>query len=223
MAAARAARGDPVTVLGPQGLRAQLTAPLLGSLERWAHELADATADTPLLGTGLRAARYPALLWNGARCTASLPAVAGLLCGDRDRSILQFAEAVAAGEAVTATARAALPTGPATGTVDALGCAVTVALLSRTGEERLDQVIDQAAALMVLGSAPAAGDPVDRTELIRAGHPVAAGWLACRAVDAGLSVPAGTAEATLGAIAGAAPSARPFASGTIGELCEALR
>lgn len=219
MAAAEAPSAAAVAAL-----RAALRRPVPAALSRWAEELADASADTSLLGTSLRAPRYEALLWNGARVPGCALAVTGVLTAEPHRTVADLGRAVTAGAAVVAAAAGAAAPGPLTASLDTLGCAVVAALLGPLGGARLDDVIDMAASLMVLG-APQAPIGAERLQLLRAGHPVASGWLAGRAVAAGIAPLRGGAETTLTTVAGAPldPVPEPAPDEPIGHLLASLR
>jgi hypothetical protein len=100
--------------------------------------------------------------------------------------------------------------------VATVGGAVTAAAL--TSAAPVDTVIDLAASLMVFGSAAAVpGDT--RVDLVRAGHPVASGWLATRLLAAGFTPMPGALAATLAA----AGAPVPPPAGTVAELLDSVR
>jgi hypothetical protein len=195
-------------------LRAVLAGPVPAALAAWAAELADQGDALPLLGTGLRGPRYEALLWNGARCPAAAILVTGLLTAPPDATTDDLAAAVAAG--VRATEALTAP-GPAVVSVATVGCAVTAAVL--TSVAPVDVIIDLAASLMVLHSAAAVPGGT-RTDLVRAGHPVASGWLATRLFAAGFAPMPGGLAATLAA---AGEPAAPLPAATVSGLLDAVR
>jgi hypothetical protein len=195
-------------------LRTVLAGPVPAVLAAWAAELAGQGDALPLLGTGLRGPRYEALLWNGARCPAAAVLVTGLLTAPPGTTTDELAAAVAAGVRVN---EGLMSPGPAVASVVTVGCAVTAAALTSVGPPAT--VIDLAASLMVFGSAAAVpGDT--RTDLVRAGHPVASGWLATRLLAAGFTPLPGALAATLAA---AGATVAPPAAGTVSELLDSVR
>lgn len=198
-------------------LRAALAGPVPAALHSWAAELADQGDVLPLLGTGLRGPRYGALLWNGARCPGAAVLITGLLTASPEVTTDDLAAAVAAGARMNEELRGLAPPGPARVSLETVGCAVTAARLSAS-TVAVDATIDLAASLMVLGSASALpGDA--RTDLARAGHPVASGWLATRLFAAGFAGMPGALAATLAA-AGSRPAPSPAA--TVSALLDSL-
>ncbi|MCZ2859102.1 hypothetical protein [Blastococcus sp. VKM Ac-2987] len=155
----------------------------------WAATIGAAAGALPLLGAGRRAPRYPALLWNGARLhRAGAPEADGLtlvaLAAAPDDAPLELLErAVATGLALRTGldpgTDGPLPTGrPTTGVVAAAGCAAVAA-----GITDLGPVLDLAAGLMVV-QPPEIGTVAEAA--LGWGHCLAAGWLAPRALGAGL-------------------------------------
>jgi hypothetical protein len=192
-------------------LLAALAGPVPSALRTWAAELAEQGDALPLLGTGLSGPRYEALLWNGARCPAAAVLITGLLTASPETTTDDLAAAVAAGVRVNEALRALAPPGPATASLETVGCAVTAG-----GPTSV--VIDIAASLMVLGSAAAVpGDT--RTDLVRAGHPVASGWLATRLLAAEFTAMPGGLTATLAAVGGSAVAP---GAGTVSALLDSL-
>ena len=146
----------------------------------------------PLLGTGLRAAAYPALLWNGARLhRAGVPDDDGLVlvalaAAERDADTAEVERAVTVGLAVAAELPSMTGGGtvigrPTTRVVAAAACA---AVATGTPLSGLDPVLDIAASLMVV--APPTATAARHPEFL-AGHCLAAGWLAPRVLRAGLT------------------------------------
>jgi hypothetical protein len=196
-------------------LLAALAGPVPEVMRTWAAELAEQGDALPLLGTGLRGPRYEALLWNGARCPAAAVLITGLLTAPPETTTADLAGAVAAGVRVNEALRAAAPPGPARLSLATAGCAVTAGAWASAA---VDTVIDLAASLMLFGSTAVSGGT--RTDLVRAGHPVAAGWLATRLLAAAFSAMPGGLAATLAAAAG--QPAAPMAT-TVSGLLDAVR
>lgn len=194
-------------------LRAVLAGPVPAVLADWAAEVAEQGDALPLLGTGLRGPRYEALLWNGARCPAAAVLITGLLTAPPDTTTDDLAAAVAAG--VRATEVPTAP-GPAVASLATVGCAVTAAMVTSAP---VDVVVDLAASLMVFSSAAAVPGGT-RTDLVRAGHPVASGWLATRLLAAGFTPMPGALAATLAA---AGAPAAPLSAATVSGLLDAVR
>jgi len=182
--------------------------PPSGDLDAWAGRIATPDGAVPLLGTGLRAAPYPGLLWAGERCAwaglggDAVLALVGLAVGaEHGRSAADLSRAVHAGLAVAAevgqrvaeVARpVALPTG---GVVPAATCA---AVLAGVALADLPAVLDLAGSLMAV-------TPPDGPPGPWAGHAAAAGWLAVRTWTSGLvGMPDGLGH-TLAAVTGDDP------------------
>lgn len=91
--------------------------------------------------------------------------------------------------------------GPVTGrpTTRVVAAAACAAVASGTPLSRLDPVLDLAASLMVVAP-PAAATP--RQAGLRAGHCLAAGWLAPRVLRAGLTGMEGALAHTVAAVTG---------------------
>jgi hypothetical protein len=161
----------------------------------------------PLLGTGMRAAAYPALLWNGARLHhAAAPEDDGLVlvalaAALPDADAADVDRAVSIGRAVAAGLPAVLGVGGATArpTIGVVAAAACAAVAGGTDPSGLGPVLDVAAALMVVGP-PAGGTP--REDGLRAGHCLAAGWLAPRVLGAGLTGMAGSLTHTVSTVTG---------------------
>ncbi len=161
----------------------------------------------PLLGTGMRAAVYPALLWNGARLHHAAATdddgmvLVALAAAPPDTDTADVDRAVSVGRAVAAGLPAVLDDSgetarPTIGVVAAAACA---AVAGGTDPSGLGPALDVAAALMVVGP-PAGGTP--REAGLRAGHCLAAGWLAPQVVRAGLTGMAGTLAHTVFTVTG---------------------
>jgi hypothetical protein len=195
-------------------LLAALAGPLPAAMHAWATELADQGDALPLLGLSLRGPHYEALLWNGARCPEAAVLITGLLTAPPETTTADLAAAVAAGVRVNEALRLLAPPGPARLSLATIGCAVTAGMSSSS----VDTIIDLAASLMVFSSAVATGG--SRTDLLRAGHPVASGWLATRLLAAEFAPMAGGLAATLAAAGG--QSTAPVAT-TVSGLLDAVR
>jgi hypothetical protein len=91
--------------------------------------------------------------------------------------------------------------GPVTGrpTAGVLAAAACAAVAGGTDPSRLDPVLDVAASLMVVGP-PTGGTP--REAGLRAGHCLAAGWLAPLVLRAGLTGMAGALAHTVSTVTG---------------------
>ncbi|HEX5407059.1 MAG TPA: hypothetical protein VFX16_32690 [Pseudonocardiaceae bacterium] len=194
-------------------LRAALAGPVPAVLAAWAAELAGQGDALPLLGTGLRGPRYEALLWNGARCPAAAVLITGLLTAPPDTTTDDLAAAVAAGALASEVPTAP---GPAVASLATVGCAVTAAMVTSAS---VDLVVDLAASLMVFSSAAAVPGGT-RTDLVRAGHPVASGWLATLLLSAGFAPMPGALAATLAA---AGAPAAPAQAATVSGLLDTVR
>jgi hypothetical protein len=161
----------------------------------------------PLLGTGLRAAAYPALLWNGARLhrAAALEddglVLVALAAAPADADAADVDRAVSVGRSVAAGLPAVLGDGAGTArpTIGVVAAAACAAVARGTDPSGLGPLLDVAAALMVVGP-PAGGTP--REAGLRAGHCLAAGWLAPRVLGAGLTGMAGALVHTVSAVTG---------------------
>lgn len=180
--------------------------PLPEDLGSWSRAIGSPSGDVSLLGTGLRAATYPGLLWNGARLhRAGAPPVDGLVvvamaaggeqagADDLGRGVgagLRVGSAVAAVGGYDGTAR------PTTGVVAAAACA---AVVMGTDPDDLGAVLDLAGSLMVV-TAPVGADHVQRG--LWAGHCLAAGWLASQVRTAGLVTMRGALAHTVGVVTG---------------------
>lgn len=216
---AAAATGDPAadraTFDRQWGvLMAAVAGPVPTVLCSWAAELAVQGAALPLLGTGLRGPQYESLLWNGARCAQAAVLITGLLTADPGVTVGDVAAAVAAGVRCNAVLRDRALPGPIRAGLDTVGCTVAAA---RLADLDVATAIDLAASLMVFESASSLSGAT-RTDLVRAGHPVAAAWLATRLLVAGFTPMRGALAVTLDATAGSAPAA----AATVGALLEAL-
>ncbi|MGY1835572.1 hypothetical protein ACI79P_10715 [Blastococcus sp. SYSU DS0510] len=214
-------------------LGAATSAPVPADLLAWAATMGTDDGALPLLGAGRRAAPYPGLLWNGARLhRAGAPDADGLtlvaLAAAPDDAPLELIEqAVAAGLALgadlAAGAAGPVPTARATtGVVAAAACAAVAA-----GSADLGGVLDVAAGLMAVQ--PAETGTADEQALAH-GHCLAAGWLAARASEAGLTgMPdalAPTLETVTGrpapAVALPTPVRMPAGGGRAADLLAAL-
>lgn len=184
-----------------------LAAPVPDDLQQWAGAVGGRAGRLPLLGTGLRAAAYPALLWNGARLhRAAVPDADGLVlvalaAAPEQADEADVDRAVAVGLAVAAGLPAVLGDGPVTGmpSTGVVAAAACAAVASGTDPSRLQPVLDVAAALMVV-QPPDAGTP--REAGLRAGHCLAAGWLAPRVLTAGLTGTTGALVHTVSVVTG---------------------
>jgi hypothetical protein len=192
-----------------------LARPADPALEALAPLIAVPAGGTPLLGTGLRAGTYDALMWNAARCggtsgvscllaglaTAGLDADGGPGFWDEladDPAAEPLRRAVHAGLTVTRAARDLLPSSaPARPTVGVLGVATTCALLAGAAPDELATVLDLAASLMLT----VAGGDGDVASL-RAGHECAAGRMAVVVWRAGMTELPGAVVHTLSVVAG---------------------
>lgn len=151
-------------------------------LDGWGRRLLVADGPVPLVGLHAGAATYPGLLWDGARLhRAGLGMLEGLLllaavtC-DPDAPVEDLARAVGVGLAVDAALRSATAEDalarPTTGTVAAAAC---VAVARGAEDARTANALALAGALMVVE--PTTSDGAVEQSL-RAGHTLAAGWLA---------------------------------------------
>jgi hypothetical protein len=217
-------QSERAVALGLRALADAAGQPVGPGLRRWAADLASGSRGaTPLLGTGLSASPYEALLWNGARFAAvdgSALLLTGLLGGDGHHTLADLTRAVQAGRAVVEAIAWTLspddrpdPAGASTLTV---GCAAVALLLSSLEPSRLPEVLDVAASLMLVTVA-GAGDDGPLVEHVRAGHPLAAGWLSVKSVAAGITPLAGALNHTLSAVAGR-PMPEPDGAGPLGGL-----
>lgn len=197
-------------------LRAAVAGPQPAALRNWAAELAVQGDALPLLGTGLRGPRYESMLWNGARCAEAAVLITGLLTAAPGVAVDDLAAAVAAGVRCNGVLRELVSPGPIRAGLDTIGCAITAARLAAAAIDP-DTTIDLAASLLVFESASARSGAT-RTDLVRAGHPVAAAWLATRLLVAGFTPMRGALAATLTVVTGPAPD--PGA--TVADLLEAL-
>lgn len=176
-------------------------------LRAWAQRIGTPSGRLPLLGTGLRAAAYPALLWNGARLhRAGAPEDDGLVlvalaAAPPEADAADVERAVAVGRAVAAGLPGVIGAGPVTGlpTAGVVAAAACAAAARGTDPSGLQPLLDVAAALMVVRP-PAGGTP--REAGLWAGHGLAAGWLAPLVVGAGLTGMAGALEHTVAAVTG---------------------
>jgi hypothetical protein len=161
----------------------------------------------PLLGTGLRAAPYPALLWNGARLhREGAPegdglVLVGLASSAGEATGSDVERAVATGLAVAAGLPDVIGSGPLTGrpTVGVVAAAACAAVAAGAEISELGPVLDVAASLMVV-QPPVGGPP--RQAGLRAGHCLAAGWLAPQVLGAGLIGMAGALAHTVATVTG---------------------
>lgn len=174
----------------------------------------------------MRADTYPALLWNGARLhRAGAAQVDGLtlvaLASASDQTSGDGLErGVLAGLRVAASlAGAEGLEGVGRPTCDLLPAATCAAVVGGADPADLTTVLDLAGTLMVVGppSVPGAGagkeldtEPGADAENgmvaeARAGHCLAAGWLAARLLGAGLVAHVGALDSTLAAVTGRAP------------------
>lgn len=199
--------------------RAELTAlgalrdsPIPADLAGWAADLADPGAPvgsgTPLLGTPLVAQPFPGLLWNGARAHraglgfAERLVLLALVCGGPTLDARLMSRAVAAGLAAAKDLSPAVEA-PASEPIAVLSAgtvaaAVTAAVAAGADPGRLDEAIELAGSLMLIGR-PGLADPV--RDGIWAGHEIAVGWLAAVVLpDAGIRATADSLDTTLSTI-----------------------
>jgi len=184
--------------------------PLEVDLAVSALRIAVTGGDVPLLGTDLRSAPYPALLWNGARCSragmgpaAALTLVA-LVVGQNDEAgSSRLVQSVRAGLAIRDSRswpgeRVVAPTAAAT--TDVISVAACAAVSAGMGSEDVSKVLDIAGSLMTIKPAR----PVGSTEMSGqwSGHALAAGWLAVQLHRAGVSGMSGGLEHTLACVIG---------------------
>jgi hypothetical protein len=176
-------------------------------LASWAGAIGGPEGPLPLLGTGLRAAAYPALHWNGARLhRAEAPDSDGLVlvalaAAAPGTDAAEVERAVTAGLAASAALPAVVGDGPVTGrpTVGVVAAAACAAVAGGTDPSLLRSVLDVAAALMVVRPPDGGG----RHEAgLAAGHCLAAGWLAPRVLGAGLTGMTGALAHTVAAVTG---------------------
>lgn len=196
--------------------------PPAGPLLAWAHEIATA-AGFPLLGTGLSAPVYPALLWNGARLDALrpdpdwAPLLAALASADGDTSLDRVGAALAAADVVRRRAAALLTadTVPvAVPTLSTLAAATAAALAGPEQGAGLERILDLAASLTALTPGPVAG--------LCTGHGAASGWLAATLPAEAASPMPGSVAHTLSAAAGHAVPGEG-ASASVAALLASLR
>lgn len=176
-------------------------------LRRWGEALACANAPVPLLGLGVRAATYPALLWNGARLERAgggeveALTMVGVVSGPNDMAAEHLLSAVRAGfavaEGLSHVRRPDLPIAvPSAAAVAAAACA---AIAADSARDDVAEILDLAGTLMVVG--PPRGDALLERSL-RAGHGLAAGWLAVRLMKTGIvGVPDGLSQ-TISTVSG---------------------
>ncbi|WP_017934731.1 hypothetical protein [Nocardioides sp. Iso805N] len=186
--------------------------PVDAGLQRWAQQIATPEG-FPLIGTGLHAPTYPALLWNGARLDAAAPDVswAPLLAAlaaapDNDQGLGRLFRALQAAETVRQDAARLLvgATMPiAWPTLSTLASATAAQLMGPHEGEGLVRVLDLAASLTVLTT----GDRRSVASGLWTGHGAASGWLAARLPEGAVSPMAGSVVHTLSAAAG-----RPLAA-----------
>jgi hypothetical protein len=176
-------------------------------LRTWAEVVHAPAGLLPLLGTGLRAPAYPALLWNGARLHhAGAPDDDGLVLvaiaaapSEADAAVVERAVTVAL--SVAGGLPELFGDGPVTGlpTAGVVAAAACAAVAGGTDPSRLEPVLDVAASLMVVRP-PVGGTP--REAALRAGHCLAAGWLAPQVLRAGLTGTAGALAHTVSTVTG---------------------
>lgn len=148
-------------------------------LSAWAARIATADGAVALLGTDLRAAPYPGLLWSGERCARAglgaevMTTLVGLVVGaEHGRSPADVGRAVRTGLAVAG--EVARPGSPAS--VGVVPAAVCAAVLAGVPDSDLPAVLDLAGSLLAV-------TPPDGPW---AGHSAAAGWLAAHTFTTGL-------------------------------------
>lgn len=177
-------------------------------LQRWARQIATPEG-FPLIGTGLHAPTYPALLWNGARLDAAAPDVgwAPLLAalaaaGPGDAQGLgRLIRALRAAERVRQDAARLLvgaTTPLAWPTLSTLASATAAQLMGPHEGEGLARVLDLAASLTVLTP----GDSRNAASGLWTGHGAASGWLAAWLPESAVTPMAGSVVHTLSAAAG---------------------
>lgn len=173
-------------------------------LRRWGETLACVNAPVPLLGLGVRAATYPALLWNGARLERAggrdveALTMVGVVSGPNDMAAEHLLRAVRAGFAVAqGLSHPDVPI--AVPTAAAVAAAACAAIAADSARDDVAEILDLAGTLMVVG--PPRGDALLERSL-RAGHALAAGWLAVRLMKTGIvGVPDGLSQ-TISTVSG---------------------
>lgn len=198
-----------------------------GAMASWAGQIAT-SGGFPLLGTGLAAPTYPALLWNGARLDAArpdpdwAPLLAALAAADAASTDLdRVARAVAAADRVRRlTASLLVDNAPpaALPTVATLAAATAAAFAGPAEGAGLARVLDLAASLTVLTPGPAR-----RTSSpLWTGHGAASGWLAATLPAEAATPMPGSVAHTLSAAAGH-PIPGTGAVRTVADLLESIR
>ena len=187
------------------------TMPLDADLAAWARRIAITGSAEPLLGTGLSAAPYPALLWNGERASrarsgpSAVLTLVGLAVGRGDGAAsARLGQGVTAGLAIRDTStwpgeRAVAPT--AASTTDVICAAACAAVTAGMELEDVANVLDIAGSLMIIKPASSVGS-AEMSGLWN-GHALAAGWLAVQLHRADVSGMSGGLEHTLTTVAGA--------------------
>lgn len=176
-------------------------------MRAWADRIADPAGRLPLLGTGLRAQRWEALLWNGARLHAAgarqtdgllLVALAAAAPGSDGADVERGLQA---GLAVSAGLDVLTGTGPSAGepTTAVVAAATCAAVAGGTDPADLGPVLDVAASLMLVRPPGGAGATATGLEW---GHCLAAGWLAPQVLGAGLVGMAGALQDTVATVTG---------------------
>lgn len=168
----------------------------------------------------MHADTYPALLWNGARLhragarrveALTLVAIASAPDPTPDPSLER---GVHAGLRIGTEVDDGVLDGVGRPTTDLLPAAACAAVVCGADPADLTSLLDLAGTLMVVGppsilradeDGGLGTDPVTDAEM-RAGHCLAAGWLAPRLLDAGLIAQDGALDSTIAAVTGRAPA-----------------
>lgn len=186
----------------------------------WADLIASSVG-FPLLGTGLVAPTYPALMWNGARFATATPErrwaplLAALAVAPAEAGVERIGRAVVAGLRVLDEADALLGAAPlAYPTAATLAAAVAAALAGPAQGAGLAPVLDLAASLQTFtpGAAHA------RTHGWAAGHAAAAGWLAATLPAEAITPMSGCVVHTASVAAGRPIAASYVALRTVDDL-----
>lgn len=195
---------------GLRDLERLTTIPLDPDLAASARRIAATGGAETLLGTGLSAAPYPALLWNGERASraglgpSAVLTLVGLVIGRGDGAAsARLVQGVTAGLAIRDTSewpgkRAIAPT--AAVTTDVICAAACAAVTAGMELGDVAKVLDIAGSLMIIKPASSVGSA--EMSGLWSGHALAAGWLAVQLHRADVSGMSGGLEHTLRIIAG---------------------
>ena len=210
-------------------------APVPDDLDRWGRALLVPDGPVPLLGLHGGAAAYPALLWDGARLERAglgllegLVLLAAVTCAP-EAPADSLARGVGAGLAVDAALQSVSEQdAPARATTAAVAAVACLAVAAGADDARRVDALDLAGTLMAVGP-PHDPGPVERS--LQLGHALAAGWLAWRLSDTGITTMTDAVGHTLATVAGrplrsvdAAPQPGSAAGAPAGSrVCDVVR